>query len=137
MVEQHAAGFGVILARLSDPANRPTVYHCTAGKDRAGITTALLLSALGVPRDIILADYTLSNLAYHPIAARVESKMGDLKKLGLEIDTLQPMLIADEQLLAATLEHIEKKYGSIERYLLEKAGVNAEQLEQLRSSLLR
>src|SRR3546814_79257 len=42
------------------------VYHCSAGQDRTGVATALVLSALGVPRDLILADYHLSTQYRRP-----------------------------------------------------------------------
>jgi len=49
---------------LADPANLPLNYHCRAGKDRAGVLTALLLTFLGVRREVVLQDYLLSNIAY-------------------------------------------------------------------------
>jgi len=52
---------GALLRIAADPANRPLVFHCTQGKDRAGISAAVLLSALGVPWETVLEDYLLSN----------------------------------------------------------------------------
>ena len=46
---------------LADGSNYPVLVHCTAGKDRTGVTTALLLSVLGVDRSIIEADFLLTN----------------------------------------------------------------------------
>ncbi|HEY3998763.1 MAG TPA: tyrosine-protein phosphatase [Candidatus Xenobia bacterium] len=45
---------------LAKPENYPVLYHCYSGKDRTGITTALLLMTLGTPRDVITSDYMLS-----------------------------------------------------------------------------
>ena len=61
---QNAIHFGAILARFAEPDNLPAVFHCTAGKDRAGLTAALLLGLLGVPDKTIIEEYTLSNLAF-------------------------------------------------------------------------
>jgi protein-tyrosine phosphatase len=136
MLETYAASFGEVLRHLADPGNRPFLFHCTAGKDRAGLTAALLLSALGVPRETVLADYSLSNLAYAPIAARVDSSLDRVKKLGITVETLQPMLVADPALLSAALEHLDRTYGSIEAYLVKRAGVSPETLSELRRDLI-
>ncbi|HEX7374558.1 MAG TPA: tyrosine-protein phosphatase, partial [Steroidobacteraceae bacterium] len=53
---------GLFGALTHDPA-RPLLLHCTAGKDRTGFAAALLLTVLGVPRDLIVADYLLTNQA--------------------------------------------------------------------------
>ncbi len=49
--------FRALLALIADPARRPIAFHCTAGKDRTGFAAALLLLALGVPRETVIADY--------------------------------------------------------------------------------
>ena len=39
----------------------PLAFNCSAGKDRAGTAAALILSALGVPRETVVEDYVLTN----------------------------------------------------------------------------
>jgi protein-tyrosine phosphatase len=46
---------------LADPANLPTLFHCTAGKDRTGFAAALVMLALDVPRETAMRDYLLTN----------------------------------------------------------------------------
>jgi protein tyrosine/serine phosphatase len=46
---------------LAEPASRPAVFHCAAGKDRTGVLAALVLSIAGVEADAVVADYTLTN----------------------------------------------------------------------------
>ena len=53
--------FGAALRLLCSPGRLPLLYHCTGGKDRAGWMTAIVLTALGVPRELVLRDYLLSN----------------------------------------------------------------------------
>ena len=55
-----ARGLRAILGRLAE-GEVPALIHCTAGKDRTGFVCATLLSLLGVPREIIYADYLLTN----------------------------------------------------------------------------
>ena len=52
-----AAQFNVLLTALADPSRRPAVFHCHGGKDRTGVSAAVLLLALGVDRETVLDDY--------------------------------------------------------------------------------
>ena len=61
MAEDCAAQVKSVIDNLLDPDNIPAVFHCSAGKDRAGFVAAILLAALGVPYSEILKDYLLSN----------------------------------------------------------------------------
>jgi protein-tyrosine phosphatase len=60
MIEQGAPAVVELLERLGDPDSYPVAIFCTAGKDRTGVATALVLSVLGVPDETIAADYALS-----------------------------------------------------------------------------
>ena len=53
--------YGDFLRDLASTDNLPVLFHCTAGKDRAGFAAALTLLALGVPRDVVMEDYLLTN----------------------------------------------------------------------------
>jgi protein-tyrosine phosphatase len=61
MLANAAAVFGGLFSRLADCERLPAVIHCLGGKDRTGLTIALLLTALGVPREVVLDDYQLKN----------------------------------------------------------------------------
>ena len=61
---------------LADESNLPVVLHCTAGKDRTGVSTAFLLSILGVSRDVIEEDYLLTNLDTERQADFIEMTVG-------------------------------------------------------------
>lgn len=138
MIEANAATLGRILRLIADPANRPIAIHCTAGKDRTGVTMALLLAALGVPDEVIIADYSLSNHAYSAIrdfmAVKVQKPHAFL--LGLHIDDFQPLLTAHPQTMQHTLDYIRREYGTAEQYLVEKAGLDRQVIETLRADLL-
>jgi protein tyrosine/serine phosphatase len=56
-----------VFQALADPRSLPLNYHCQAGKDRAGVLTALILTFLGVKRETVIQDYLLSNEAYYPV----------------------------------------------------------------------
>ena len=118
---------------LSDEDNLPVVLHCTAGKDRTGVSTAFLLSVLGVSRDVIEADYLLTNLDTERQADFIEGTVGypdgyDRKKMidvaGVPKDAMKDFL-----------DGVESKWGSVIEYL-EKIGVTQEQMETIRTNFL-
>ena len=64
MLDERAPQLADVVRALLEPAGLPAVIGCAAGKDRTGVTIALLLSAVGVPTDVIVADYVLTGLAF-------------------------------------------------------------------------
>ncbi len=126
----------------------PIAYNCSAGQDRTGVASALILSALGVPRDVILADYQLSTTyrrpefemprfdaaaqAANPVAAMFAGYQKDPN-----YTRPRPLLdSAQTPWLAYALQEIEDKYGSVEKYLLVELGVGPEQVKKLRQMYL-
>lgn len=135
-VESRATAFGRVLTMLADPQNYPTLLHCTAGKDRTGISIALLLALLGVPDETIVADYTLSNLFYEQLLTAVEEDTKRLALFGIQTADLFPILTSRDTVLRATLAYMRDNYGSIADYAQTKARVTAVTIEQLRENLL-
>lgn len=135
-VREKAPIFGAAIARFADPANLPAIFHCSAGKDRTGILAALLLSALGVSEELIIADYTLSNFYYDAFRKSLEPQAHRLRALHLTLDDLQPMLVSDPAYLEAALKAIRDECGSVETYLVQRAGVSPETLARLREVFL-
>ena len=118
---------------LSDEDNLPVVLHCTAGKDRTGVSTAFLLSVLGVSRDVIEADYLLTNLDTERQADFIEGTVGypdgyDRKKMidvaGVPKDAMKDFL-----------DGVESKWGSVIEYL-QKIGVTQDQMDMVRHNFL-
>lgn len=137
MIDQNPQVFRGVLSRLADPDNLPAIYHCTAGKDRTGVTTALLLSVLGVPDDTIIADYTLSNRDYAYFFSYASRALKPVAWLGLNAEMLHPLLVADAQTIITTLTHVRTTYGTVENYLISRAGLTHDQLTNLRTHLLQ
>jgi protein-tyrosine phosphatase len=86
----------------------PLVIHCTAGKDRTGFASALILHALGVPDDVIAEDYLLTNTHYK----RDVSSAADLPA-----DVLNAIGSVEASYLAAAFEAVSSDYGDLETYL--------------------
>jgi protein-tyrosine phosphatase len=135
MLDQNAPLFAGLLRSAADPANLPLVVHCTAGKDRTGLAVALLLDVLGVPDEVILADYTLSNAAFDVLLGRMREQMQPLYSLGLSEAQARPFLLAEARTLESALAYLRRRHGSAETYLA-KAGLDDTTLANLRATLL-
>ncbi len=131
-----AAARGESLAgslRTIAECDHAVVFHCAAGKDRTGILAAMLLAALGVPDESIIADYVLSGRALEPWLAW--AKVSD-PKLAEEIEALPGWLLrASPEFMRSFLDGIRSRYGSVENYLGE-IGAGADVTRTLRSRLL-
>jgi len=136
VLEQNAHIVREIFYRFADPANLPGLVHCTAGKDRTGIMVALILSVLGVPRETIVADYTLSNHFYDTFRESLKPDVQKLTRFGVTIDDLWPFLVVDGATLRNTLDLIDQRYGSVQNYLVERVRVETAVLDRLRDNLL-
>jgi protein-tyrosine phosphatase len=134
MVEHGAGPFGTVVRNAADPANHPLLFHCTAGKDRTGVTAMLILSVLGVADDDILDDYELTTK--YRSGRRVEQLRPELERVGVDVDAVLPFLIAHRAVMAGTIALIRERWGSVEGYLTGPAGVDAATIGQLRDVLL-
>lgn len=135
LIDNNPQVIGGVIRRLANADSLPAIIHCTAGKDRAGMTTAILLLALGVPDEIVIADYSLSNLRYETFRDIVSASIRPLRRLGVTIDDLQPLIVANPRTLRLAVAHVRETYGSVEAYLA-FAGVDAPMLEQVKMNLL-
>ena len=126
--------WGKVLTLASTDINLPLVFHCTGGKDRTGICAALLLLLLGVDGDVVLADHQLSTV-YN--ADRVQPLFDKLAELGIDRDMAAPYLQAPVEPLAALLEYLKSRYGTVEDYLLTRAQMQRPTLSELRTLLLQ
>ena len=118
---------------MADADQLPLLIHCTAGKDRTGVTTALLLSILGVDRKIIEADYVLTNRDVERQVAYIEETEGLPDNMSRE--TLTKLAGVPENAMAVFLDGLDEKYDGPLNYL-ESIGVNREQQQAIQAVLL-
>jgi protein-tyrosine phosphatase len=120
---------------------KPIITHCFAGKDRTGFTVAVVLEALGVERDAILADFLRSNAAVPQLRERILESVRDRSGETPEVVTFAEARLTDEvlgvkeQYLDAARRTIDSDYGGLTGYL-EAAGVSGDDLARLRAALL-
>lgn len=135
--------YSALIRELAEPANRPLVFHCTAGKDRAGIGSAIILSLLGVPWETVREDYLLSNFYRREENERELGKMREdiAKKQGIppenvDITPFEAMFLVKPEYLEAARDGVLRKYGSMESYFREGLGISDETIRKLRNELL-
>jgi protein-tyrosine phosphatase len=132
---EQADSFREVLARLA--AGRvPLLFNCSAGKDRTGLAAALILSVLGVSRDVILDDYLLTNEVIEGLAAFMASEPKYGAFVNERREHAMPLLRAEPEYLATAFEVIEQKHGTMNNYLNDVLGLSMVDQDAIRDNLL-
>jgi protein-tyrosine phosphatase len=116
----------------------PALIHCTAGKDRTGFVVAMLLSALDVPREAVLADYLLAARQEYqaPALARTAHLMQLLLGEPLESAAVLALSTVRAQYLETSFAAIAREFGGVDAYLGRAAGLDSEARRRLQAVLL-
>ncbi len=122
-----APGFRTLFATLSDGSHRPLVFHCTAGKDRTGFASALLLTLLGVPWETVMDDYLRTNDLWIGHIGRYPE---------LDIDTRAAIVEARTPYLEAAFDVVRSDFGSPEAFADKALGLDARLRARMQSDLL-
>ncbi len=125
-VRQHTHRFAEFFHHLLE-SPQPTVFHCTAGKDRTGLAAALLLHALGARPEDILADYLLTNDRLRP---------PPLAGLGLAPEVARVLWGVQPAFLDAAWEAVRGAHGSIDQFLARGLGLGEAERKRLRALYL-
>jgi protein-tyrosine phosphatase len=110
-----------------------TLFHCTAGKDRTGIITALLLANADVPDEKIADDYALTEKLARPMLERL---LDEGVEDGMERESFAKLLTAQASTMHATLGYLEGRFGGVSNYLKTGLGLDAKTVETLRTTML-
>ncbi len=113
LVNDQAHQFATLFEHLLQD-DAPAVFHCTAGKDRTGFAAALILLALGVPRDVVMQDFLLSNQLYR----RPELPVTQTPREALEV-----LWRVEDSFLIAALDAVDADQGGIDRYMGQRLGL--------------
>ncbi|MGW1225510.1 tyrosine-protein phosphatase [Streptomyces sp. NPDC001515] len=125
------AAYRTVFAGLGDDRSRAVVFHCTAGKDRTGWANAALLTALGVPRSTVMADYLASN------DYRAEANAAALAAMpAAQAAAYKPLLDVRPAYLNSGFDEVSRAFGSFTTYEKEALGLDAKTLRALKSDLL-
>ena len=129
----HYRRFFEIILRHEDGA---LLYHCTMGKDRVGTATALVLSALNVPREAIFEDYLITRVRCAPGTERLVSNCRHYTDDAATLEFIRTIDTVREEFLCAAFDAIDENYGGMDSFLRSQMGLDDKKLGRLRELYL-
>ena len=127
--------FRQFIHTVLDAEGKPVAWHCSAGKDRTGFASAILLRVLGVPQETVMRDYMESK--QHALEARKNQLLLLRVFKGEEAaDKLAIMMGVEEAWLLAAFEEIDARWGSFDNYVSEGLQLTDRDIAKLRKQLL-
>jgi protein-tyrosine phosphatase len=131
LVRERVEPYAEFVRRLAAPETLPALFHCSAGKDRAGWAGSVVLMTLGVDEEQVIEQYLLSNREIEKILARLETQhdadWGDL---------LRPLIEVRREYILSSFEAMHAEWGTFDRYLHDGLGLPEPDRAALREALL-
>ena len=118
----------------ADPA---ILFHCTQGKDRAGLASAYILSALGVDRETIIKDFDATNAIYAKDVKRLSRRVRFLGGKDKEIETVKAFIGANTENFIKVLDLIDSEYGSMLNYIQGPLGLSDDDIQRMKEKYLQ
>jgi protein-tyrosine phosphatase len=132
------AVFRRLFEDLADEGATPALFHCAGGKDRTGVTCALILGVLGVARADVVADFMLTQRYYDSDEARKLRVAQIVAEAGLGFwseEALAPVFGVEQAYIDTALDLVEAA-GGVERFMTERVGLQPDVLERVQTILL-
>ena len=124
------------IKRIINNRNGSVLFHCTAGKDRTGVTAAILLKMLNVSDDIIMEDYLFTN----NVSVKKSVKFSRLARIFLRnkelAEKIRRVFLAEKEFLKAFFDTVNEIYGSFESYLEKGLNITAEEIDSFKNYIL-
>jgi protein-tyrosine phosphatase len=130
-MEPPAPRMKAALEALIDVEHQPTLIHCAAGKDRTGVLVALALDLIGVEREAVGLDYSLTHSRMPEVIKRLEVEAGRRRASTLP----EVMYGAEATTIAAFLDGVDERFGGAAGWA-ERQGIDAEAIERFRAAML-
>ncbi|MCI4644079.1 MAG: tyrosine-protein phosphatase [Hyphomonadaceae bacterium] len=143
ILEQQAPAYRAMFDELANGEDAPMAFNCSAGKDRTGVGAALILSALGVPRETVVSDYALSEQLVDYAKefeltgeeeVEEDSPYAFLRQLPPEL--VMPLMRSDPAYIEAVFADIEAEHGSVLAFIQTELDVTDAELASIRERLL-
>ncbi len=131
-------GYEAFVRLLCENREKALLWHCTAGKDRAGLAAVIVLEILGVDREVIKADYLETNICIEQSISELISIFAKHSEVNRPMDeeALRYMFEAREEFLDAAYRKAEECYGSFQSFLRNGLHVEEKEIETIRELYL-
>lgn len=143
LVRDESGSFRAAIEIVADPSAWPLLFHCTHGKDRAGLLAGITLMALDVPWEAVVADYLRSNdqrtaqsrrqLCWLRVLAPLFARR---RVARVELASVERLFIVGPENLSAGRDEMTRRFGSVEGFLSDAIGMDACRCAELRARLL-
>jgi len=128
--------FALFFRYILETEHGAILYHCTQGKDRTGIASALILAALGADRETIVADFDATNRVYEADVRKYSRRVRFWGGKDEEVAVVKSFLGANTENFVKVLDRIDLEYGSIMDYLKGPIGLTDDNIRTLRERYL-
>jgi protein-tyrosine phosphatase len=143
LIDDGREQYGQLIRLISDPANRPLVFHCSHGVHRTGTAAAIVLSLLGVGWATVRDDYLASNRVR---AEEVEHRLDQMRSAAatarsvdpsdIDITNMEAFMVQDGTYIDASRDQVMQEHASFEAYANAVLGLSDAELQQLRNQLV-
>jgi protein-tyrosine phosphatase len=130
------AAFAVAVRVIAEADGDPVLFHCSAGKDRTGWLSAVVLAILGVDRETVIADYLATNDYSRATNVAIMNAMRAKGRV-THPEVLLPVFEARLEYLTAAYEEVDRAYGGMDGYVRDGLGLDGEVISTLRDLLTR
>ena len=120
-----------VFETLGEAETYPVLVHCSAGKDRTGITSAFVLRLAGVPVETVAEDYGITAKYLEPW---FETALANAKENGRDPEKFKEMLKSEPEWMVDLLAHVDENYGGVAPYL-KSLGISDDQLNTIRNQM--
>jgi protein-tyrosine phosphatase len=127
------AAFYRLFSDLSSEENRPALFHCTGGKDRTGWAAASMLMLLGVPDEVVMQEYLLTNEQLLPESKPIFDRF---EAMGGDPELLMPVYGVRKEYLEAAMDEMRKRFGTVEGYFTDGLGLDVGIVHALRAAYI-
>ena len=136
LVKEFTEEYKQFFRHIVDNGGEPFVLHCTAGKDRAGFGSAMILTVLGVPREKIIEDYLKTNkyVSDHVDRKLLETELKTFFRA--DSDNLRKINLVEERYIQAAFDTIDSHWGGMDRYISEGLNLTEEDIAKIKNYYL-
>lgn len=136
-VFQEQIGLELIDSLVSLPdEDEAIIIHCTNGTNRAGWAVTFLLAALGADRETLIEEFLKSNVSYNRYIEYAENKAKELEYSEEQIEDIKALVGVSKRNLEEALDMIDKRYGSMDKYLESALYLTEEKRNNLKKRFL-